>query len=235
MWQLSKIDFTHTSSVWGLVWVRKWSPNWNANDPGLEIIPGGDHKWIRLNNKEWHGYGNGEIRELGWITIIFVETILNYGFQLASFGYFFHTTMLWMAPLFTINLKIMMVILFYKAINATYSSLTSYASMVYCSIFNKFCRPVQFHLGWLDYFWDNSPGQSVFLWQSEMLFRGEVAGHFNYFRWSKVLPLPRKAAKYFLVRLMPPWLVLFRQKIIESVSVQDKTPCDQDRFKQKTS
>ena len=29
--------------------------------------------------------------------------------------------------LFTINLKIMMVILFYNAINATYSSLTSYA------------------------------------------------------------------------------------------------------------
>ena len=27
------------------------------------------------------------------ITIIFVETILNYGLQLA-FGYFFHTTML---------------------------------------------------------------------------------------------------------------------------------------------
>ena len=28
------------------------------------------------------------------ITIIFVETILNYGLQLASFGYFFHITML---------------------------------------------------------------------------------------------------------------------------------------------
>ena len=78
--------------------IPKWSPNWNANDCGLEIVPGGDHKWIRLKNKEWHGYGNDENRELGWITIIFVKTILNYGLQLASFGYFFHTTMLWMAP-----------------------------------------------------------------------------------------------------------------------------------------
>ena len=58
---------------------------------GPQMIP-------KLKNKEWHGYGNGENKELGWITIIFVETILNYGLQLASFGYFFHTTMLWMAP-----------------------------------------------------------------------------------------------------------------------------------------
>ena len=41
-----------------------------------------------------------EMMELGMdmgmvrITIIFVETILNYGLQLASFGYLFHTTML---------------------------------------------------------------------------------------------------------------------------------------------
>ena len=52
----------------------------------------------------------------------------------------------------------------------------------------------------------------------------------NYFRWSYMLLLPRKATKYFLVRLTPPKLVPFRQKIIVSVSVQDKTPCDQDRF-----
>ena len=45
-----------------------------------------------------------------------------------------------------------------------------------------------------------------------------------------MLLLPRKATKYFLVRLTPPKLVPFRLKIIVNVSVQDKTPCDQDRF-----
>ena len=82
--------------------VRKWSHDrkWSriANDPGPEMIPDGDHKRSRLKNKEWHGCGNGEGRELGWIAIIFIKTILNYGLQLASFCYLFHTTMLWMAP-----------------------------------------------------------------------------------------------------------------------------------------
>ena len=45
-----------------------------------------------------------------------------------------------------------------------------------------------------------------------------------------MLPFPREAAKYFPARLSLPWLILFRKKIIVSVSVQDKTPCDQDRF-----
>ena len=45
-----------------------------------------------------------------------------------------------------------------------------------------------------------------------------------------IIIIPKKAAKYFLVSLTRPWLVPFRQKIIVSVSVQDKTPCDQDQF-----
>ena len=127
MWQLSKIDFTHTWSVWGLVWVRKWSPNWNANDPGLEIIPGGDHKWIRLKNKEWHGYGNGENNN--YICWNHLKLWLTTGFFWLLFSYYntMNGTFINRCRiLFTINLKIMMVILFYNAINATYSSLTSY-------------------------------------------------------------------------------------------------------------
>ena len=36
-----------------------------ANDPGPQMIPDGDRKRSRLKNKEWHGCGNGEGRELG--------------------------------------------------------------------------------------------------------------------------------------------------------------------------
>ena len=59
---------------------RKWPPNWTANDPAPEMIRDGDRKWSRLKNKEWHGCGNGEgeDRELGWITITFIKTNLKY-------------------------------------------------------------------------------------------------------------------------------------------------------------
>ena len=41
--------------------------------PGPEIIPDGDRKWSRLKNKEWHGWGNAEDRELDSIAIVFVK------------------------------------------------------------------------------------------------------------------------------------------------------------------
>ena len=72
------------------------TPNYPQTGP--QMIPDEDRKWSRLKNKEWHGCGNGEDRELGWIAITFTKTILNYGLQLASFCYFFHTTMPWMTP-----------------------------------------------------------------------------------------------------------------------------------------